>query len=230
MKIHLLINAPCCPKEPTPALTMQEAGADCQQSQVFSASVAIKGILKPFLRLAFRWKGHSWASILRTEWIVLRSSVAGFLLSTVMRGRLSASASKPIRITPIALPLCPGDVVRVRSRHEIDGMLDSKHKLHGLSFMPGMRAFCGKEYRVLKRVRQIQIESTGEVRQLKNTVLLEGVTCCGSIVECDRSCYYFWREEWLEKADHKLPGLTKFVLMSWMLLDLVNDIPMNIVC
>jgi len=66
--------------------------------------------------------------------------------------------------------------------------------------MPLMREACSKEFRVYKRVNRIVLESTGEIRTLKNTVLLAGSVCEG-IYNCDRSCYFFWKEVWLRRVD-----------------------------
>jgi len=67
--------------------------------------------------------------------------------------------------------------------------------------MPMMRVCCGKEFRVYKRVEKIVLESTGEIRRLKNTVLLEDAICDG-IYGCNRSCFFFWKEAWLERVNH----------------------------
>jgi hypothetical protein len=41
------------------------------------------------------------------------------------------------------------------------------------------------------------------VKKVKGVYLLEGVNCQGFELygECDRACFYFWREEWLEKIN-----------------------------
>jgi hypothetical protein len=64
-----------------------------------------------------------------------------------------------------------------------------------------MKDYCGKRYRVFKRLETILLESNGQLRKMKNTVLLEGVTCDGSeFYGCDRSCFHYWREVWLRRA------------------------------
>jgi hypothetical protein len=94
--------------------------------------------------------------------------------------------------------LQPGDRVRVKSESEILATLDSCGKSSGLAWIPCMSKYCGQERRVYKRVEKIILESTGEIRKAKNTVLLEGVICEG-LYGCDRSCFPFWREVWLER-------------------------------
>jgi hypothetical protein len=98
------------------------------------------------------------------------------------------------------LDLQPGELVEVRSEEDIRRTLDSSSRTRGLGFMAGMARHCGKRYRVYKQVRTIILESSGEVRRLKNTVLLEGVICDGEHFVCDRSCFYFWKEAWLQRV------------------------------
>ena len=67
--------------------------------------------------------------------------------------------------------------------------------------MGEMREFCGKRYKVYKRVERILLESNQELRKVKNTVLLEGVMCDGHVwCGCDRSCFFYWREAWLRRV------------------------------
>lgn len=98
-----------------------------------------------------------------------------------------------------ALDLKPGELVRVRSEPEILATLDKCDQHKGMAWMPMMRDCCGREFKVYKRVHKIVLESTGEIRKLKNTVLLESAICNG-IYGCDRSCFFFWKEAWLERT------------------------------
>jgi hypothetical protein len=101
------------------------------------------------------------------------------------------------------LNLEKGDWVEVRSKEEIDATLDNRRRNNGLLFMPPMARFCGKRYRVFKKVEKIVLETTGELRRIKSpTVFLEGAYCDGKDYEgCDRSCYHFWREVWLKRIE-----------------------------
>lgn len=102
------------------------------------------------------------------------------------------------------LNLQPGEWVEVKSEKEILAMLDEKGDYKGLRWMCNMRKFCGKRYRVLKRLETMLLESSGKYRQVKNTVLLEGVICDGQDwFGCDRSCFHFWREIWLRRVEDK---------------------------
>jgi len=103
------------------------------------------------------------------------------------------------------LDLKPGEWVAVKSAKEILSTLDADLKHKGLSFDPEMLKFCGRRFRVYKRVNKIIVESTGKVRAMRSpTVLLEGVLCNGlTHGGCDRSCFCFWREAWLRRVSFK---------------------------
>lgn len=110
--------------------------------------------------------------------------------------------SRQVAVVPAAedvLDLQPGEWVEVRSREEIQQMLDGNGRYKGLLWMANMDRFCGRRYRVHKRVERMMLESNGEIRKLKHTVLLEGAMC-ENLYGCDRSCFHFWREAWLRRA------------------------------
>lgn len=115
-------------------------------------------------------------------------------------------ALKPRRIpaTDVTgiLALQPGDLVQIKSAEEIQATLDAAGKHRGMAFVPTeMLVHCGKQYRVKKRVETIFLEESKQNRKLKNTVLLDDVQCQGIGLDCDRSCYLFWREAWLKKVE-----------------------------
>ena len=95
------------------------------------------------------------------------------------------------------------DLVRVRSRGEIQATLDSWKELKGCLFMEDMWQYCGTTQRVLRRVERFVDERDYQVKKCKGIALLEGLTCEGTADygRCDRACFFFWREEWLEKID-----------------------------
>lgn len=93
-------------------------------------------------------------------------------------------------------------MVEVKTEQGIMETLDDKGKNNGLQFMPEMRKYCSQRFKVYKRVEVIILETTGEHRRMKNTVLLEGVICDGSEHHgCDRSCFHYWREAWLKRVE-----------------------------
>ncbi len=99
--------------------------------------------------------------------------------------------------------LKPGDLVRVRSREEIQNTLDNWNQMRGCSFLEEMWPYCGTRQRVFKRVEKFLDERDYLMKHCKSVVLLEGVFCEGTkdFRLCDRSCFYFWSDEWLEKID-----------------------------
>lgn len=102
--------------------------------------------------------------------------------------------------TPETLALQPGDLVEVKPLEEILATLDQERRHKGLLWMTGMSRHCGQQYRVYRRVQRITLETNGEQRNMRNTVLLEGVMCDGkNFGGCDRSCFHFWREAWLRR-------------------------------
>lgn len=102
---------------------------------------------------------------------------------------------------PTVLELKPGEFVEVRSEEEILATLDKNGKFQGLTFLPEMFQFCGKTFRVFKRLEKMIVEGKG-LRKIKNTVLLEKAICDGEAHGgCDRSCFCMWREAWLKRAE-----------------------------
>jgi hypothetical protein len=99
-----------------------------------------------------------------------------------------------------ALDLQPGEWVEIKSVDEILKTLDADGKFRGLAFLTGMRAYCGRQFQVHKRVERIFLEESKQIRRMKNTVLLRGVACEGVGIGCDRSCYFYWREAWLRRT------------------------------
>lgn len=96
-----------------------------------------------------------------------------------------------------------GDLVRIRSEEEIRSTLNNWNQLKGCSFMEEMRPYCGTKQHVFKRVEKFLDERDYLLKRCTGIVLLEGVICEGTkdFGACNRSCYYFWREEWLDKID-----------------------------
>jgi len=111
--------------------------------------------------------------------------------------------------THSTVALVPGDLVRVRSRQEIQATLNRWNQLKGCAFMEEMWPYCGTIQRVLRRVERFLDERDYLVKRCKGIVLLAGVICEGTkdFGPCDRCCFYFWREEWLEKLEESSPSL-----------------------
>jgi len=96
-----------------------------------------------------------------------------------------------------------GDLAEILPLDEIRKTLDQNGRCNGLQFMLGMEKLCGRRARVLKKVRTIFDERLWKMVRIRDTYLLEGVICDGRDVfegeGCDRSCFFFWKENWLRK-------------------------------
>lgn len=101
----------------------------------------------------------------------------------------------------------PGDAVWVRSREEIQATLGNWNNLKGCSFMEEMWQFCGTRQRVFKHVSRFLDERDYHTKKVQGVYLLENAICQGTVDfgPCDRSCFFFWREEWLKKLEKKEP-------------------------
>jgi hypothetical protein len=113
-----------------------------------------------------------------------------------------SSEAKPAQ----ALNLQPGEWVEVKSMQSIIETLDERGHNRGLYFSPDMRLWCGRRCRVKGRLDKIIVDGTGQMRQLRNTVCLEGSTCgCAyngfDISGCSCREVTYWREIWLRRSD-----------------------------
>jgi hypothetical protein len=117
------------------------------------------------------------------------------LLGEYARGR---SASTPVA----GLNLSAGEWIEVKSMASIRETLNEAGYNRGLYFTPDMRRLCGGQHRVGGRIDKIIVDGTGEMRQLRNTVRLEGSLCgCDDLKlgGCSRAEVSYWREIWLRR-------------------------------
>jgi hypothetical protein len=101
--------------------------------------------------------------------------------------------------------LRPGDLVEVRPPDEIARTLDGEAALDHLPFMPEMLEFYGQRLRVARRALKVCYSGAGSPGRFHadNVVTLDGVRCSGMAHDgCPKACTIFWREAWLQKADH----------------------------
>ena len=106
--------------------------------------------------------------------------------------------------TPVAkLDLRPGEMVRVKSKKEIEATLDHENANRGLIFDGMMSIYCGRTARVLARVERLVDEHTGKLIEIKSDcIILEGFVCSGDYYRfCPRAIYSYWREIWLERVE-----------------------------
>lgn len=114
------------------------------------------------------------------------------------------------RTTPMeSLNLRPGEWVEIKPMESIIATLNEKAHNRGLFFSPDMRLECGRQRRVERRLEKIIVDGTGEMRQLRNTVYLEGSRCgCAHVAfgGCSRCEFTYWREIWLRRAQGPPPS------------------------
>ena len=109
-----------------------------------------------------------------------------------------------LKKTPVEnLDLQPGELVEIKSPAEIAQTLDTSGRNRGMICDRGMSQYgCGK-YRVRSRLDRMISEPTGEMREVKSTVILEGLEClCWNVMGgCPRQDFMYWREIWLKRVD-----------------------------
>jgi len=131
--------------------------------------------------------------------------VATWLIWRIRRLFLGAYARGTNESTPVeSLNLQAGELVEIKAVGDIAKTLDDTAKNRGLWFSPDMRLFCGRSRRVEKKVSKIIMDGTGEMRQLRNTVFLEGTHCGCSYLAfggCSRREFVYWREIWLRRSE-----------------------------
>lgn len=98
-----------------------------------------------------------------------------------------------------------GERVRIKSREKILETLNEHNKTGGCFFMQEMFDYCGTEQKILRKIDNFFDEASGTMRKSGTSYLLEGMHCSGKLTgyttKCDRYCYSFWKDAWLEKID-----------------------------
>jgi hypothetical protein len=116
------------------------------------------------------------------------------------RGTIPLGGATPVE----ELNLQPGELVRVKSHKAILATVDRYNRNRGMCFVADQVPYCGRTFRVLKRVNQIIDERSGRMTKMKTpAIALEGIVCGGRYVDfclfCPRSTFLYWREIWLER-------------------------------
>ena len=121
-------------------------------------------------------------------------------------------------MNPSTLNLRPGDCVEVKSPSEILQTLDDHGTSDRLPFMPEMVNYCGKRFRVSKRmVKTCYYGTSSGMRKFpaEDVVLLEGLRCSGEAHDgCQKACTIFWREAWLRRVEKLGPSESSIDLES----------------
>jgi hypothetical protein len=181
----------------------------CQSTELLKATEAFPGKQRPWIvRILFRELMNGELSI--GQVLIMIANWARMRVSRLRGG--NRRLRRPQTRTPTAsLDLRPGEVVRVKSLHQIAETLDQKSRNRGLGICLEMSRLCGREAEVRYRVNCLIDEQTGIMRPFTNTVTLHNVRgdktlgeeclCYGEIGDCPRGEIMYWREIWLERVN-----------------------------
>jgi hypothetical protein len=139
--------------------------------------------------------------ILRSPWnLYYKRWLKKVYYSVVRIGGLTP-AQKAAKTFSAVSSFATGDIVLVRSREEILSTLDPFNELKGCTFFHEMFQYCGTQQRVFKVMQHFMDERDYKFKRTHGIILLENLICTGNSTfgKCDRCCFLFWREEWLEK-------------------------------
>ena len=173
-----------------------DEGHRCQATEMFRATTPVQWDPRPYVQ-DLRSRNVRPSDFLRYGILALLSRLRRF---PHIRGRAGAT-------TPPGEPLDlqPGEWVQVRSRDEILRTLNRKLKHRGLFFDVEMLPFCGRTFRVLRRVDRLIDDRSGKMVFPRSACLiLENVMCGGCLSRdrmfCPRSIYPYWHEAWLKRV------------------------------
>jgi hypothetical protein len=168
----------------------------CQASEILKAT----GEMSKWTRLAQCFREVRVGNCSALE-MALR--IARWLFWRTRRLLLGEYARGRCKTTPVqSVNLQPGELVEVKPMEAINETLNQAGYNRGLIFSPDMRLLCGQQQRVERRIEKIIVDGTGEMRQLRNTVYLEGshCGCFYALGGCPRDEFSYWREIWLQRA------------------------------
>jgi hypothetical protein len=170
-------------------LRFRQADQYVRDLQNWSLRKIVRGLIIELFNL---WQSFSKRHLPET-FLIAGGNRYPFLVGKLNKGETPSSR----------LDLRPGDLVRIKSKEEIEATLDKTSHNRGLSFDGEMSNYCGRTARVQARVNRLIDESTGDMIDIKSDcIILEGVVCSGDYHRfCSRAIYPYWREIWLEKID-----------------------------
>jgi hypothetical protein len=182
----------------------------CQSTQLLKATEAFPGRKRPWLlRIALREIRNGDRSI--AEILKLATLWGSLKLQQLAYGKRQLRG--PNTKTPsMSLGLERGDRVRIKSLAEIVATLSRARSNRGMGICQEMTRCCGGRAEVRDRVDRIIDERTGEMRELRDTVLLQNVRtdamtlrdsdclCEDALGDCPRGELMYWREIWLERG------------------------------
>lgn len=170
----------------------------CQATELYNATYPLSPLDPRQYLCDVRMNGAGWLGLSR---VFLRVLVNRLL--RLLRLPTTPRVSGALRRTPhVDTGLRPGDWVEVRSHAEILATLDVNGRNRGMTFEAEMVHYCGRRFRVLRRVDAIVDETNGKFKSLVGPCLvLEGVVCTGTSHRlCARGAYAYWREAWLRRV------------------------------
>jgi hypothetical protein len=170
----------------------------CQATELLKASCPLRW-----------WEPKQYVRDVRMNKLSLAEVARGLVFaaySKVLRkltGRPFPDVRGALKRTPSeSLGLQSGEWVIIKSKEEILATLDTSGRNRGMTFDSEMLPYCGRRYRVLRRVERIIDETTGRLIEPAGvSIILEDVICMSRYRRsCPRSVYPFWREIWLRRA------------------------------
>ena len=172
----------------------------CQSSQLSKATVARR--LSKMQILGKLWRDLAYGGLRIYQ-------IPGFVALPLYRKIRDRIVGRPrlrgtLTATPVGqLNLQPGELVEICDLEKMRQTVDQQGRNRGLVCDIELKKFSGKRYRVRSRLDRMISETTGEMRQVKGTVLLDGNTCmCARVFGgCPREEYCYWREVWLQRVD-----------------------------
>jgi hypothetical protein len=174
----------------------------CQATEHFRASVRLRS-WDPWPY----WRELRNGNIPLPRWltVILRAIVQEPRRRLGMRGPFPVLGPRDNDAALTHPDLQPGDLVRTRTVEEIQPTLTRDGANNGVSFDDENVPFCGRTFRVRRRINHLIDEHNGKMLDLdKEWLSLEGVECSGehSIGRwfCPRAFYVQWTEDWLERV------------------------------
>lgn len=183
---------------PAPQKVDPEKTYSCQSTYLFAATEPLsRWTIQQYIRDVT--SGNFGAlHVIRALLIVLYNRISrmtGRREFGTVRGALSKTPA-------VALNLRPGEIVEVKNKEEIASTINVYAQNRGLTIDYEMLRHTGRHFRVMQRVDRIILETTGKMREIENTVLLEGNVCEGICRRaCSRASYPMWREAWLKRVE-----------------------------
>jgi hypothetical protein len=187
-------------------LLLQRLKVKSDQTHYFCQSTQLAAATEPF-----PWKLKPWLLwvAMREVWVGNRSifGVIGlmthFALLKLRRYTIGDRVLRgPNKKTPTAsLGLEAGDWVEIKDVPEIVQTLNKDQRNRGLSISYAMTKYCGKRFQVAGKIDRMIMETTGEMREVTNTVSLRGMECICyyQMGACPRGDLSYWREIWLKR-------------------------------